>query len=159
MTPAQKRAREARAHENRVQAGRADPKQDSSAPTQARSSSRGKNPLKSRIWSERIIPAVIRDDAGICHACYAMGCLATGADSADHHPVPLVACEARGIDPLARSNLRAIHHKPCPWCNVRCNVVKRDQDMDVFRLKWEKLTGRTAVAPGSSTPSEEGREW
>jgi hypothetical protein len=157
MTPAQKRAREARAAAARAQSGRAEPKQDSSAPSQRPRRSRA---LHSRIWSEKIIPAVLRRDCGICHACYAMGCQATGADSADHDPVPLSACEARGIQPFDMSNLKAIHHKKCQWCGVACNVVKGNLDLGVFKVEWERITGRQAVDPMSSpSPADDPDRW
>jgi hypothetical protein len=74
-----------------------------------------------------------------------MGCEATGADSADHHPVPRSECEAAGISLYALTNLRAIHGKqPCAHCGVNCNRLKGAGSMAAFRLKWERRTGNTA---------------
>lgn len=160
MTPAQRRAREDRASAQRAQTGRSAPaRPESSAPSQARYA-HGSGPLQSRIWRDKIIPMVIRKDAGICHACRAMGCQGTGADSADHHPVPASECEARGIDWFDNSNLRAIHFKACPFCGVKCNTVKGSGSMDAFRIKWETQTGRQASSQVSSaSDTQEGREW
>jgi hypothetical protein len=111
-----------------------------------------------RVWRERIVPAVIRRDMGICHACRAMGCQGTGANSADHDPVPRSECEARGIDVYDMSNLKAIHHGDCPFCGVNCNRVKFNGSMESFRLKWEARTGRKAAGQASSSEPE-GREF
>lgn len=104
------------------------------------------------------MPAVLRRDMGICHACRAMGCQATGADSADHDPVPRSECEARGVDVYDMSNLKAIHHKPCPWCGVRCNQVKFNGSMDAFRLKWEAKSGRKS-SQAARADGPEGRDF
>lgn len=111
-----------------------------------------------RTWRERIIPAVLRRDMGICHACRAMGCQATGADSADHDPVPRSECEARGINVYDMSNLKAIHHKACPWCGVKCNQIKFNGTMAAFKLKWERASGQRATTTSTSS-GPEGREF
>lgn len=109
------------------------------------------------MWREKIVPMVLRRDQGVCHACRAMGCQATGADSADHDPVPRSECEARGISVFDSANLKAAHFKPCPWCGVKCQIVKFNGSMDAFKIKWEKATGRKAEAARPSAP--EGREF
>jgi hypothetical protein len=102
---------------------------------------------------------VIQRDQGICHLCRAMGCHATCADSADHDPIPYSECEARGINPLDMSNIKAAHFKPCPWCGVKCQKLKFNGSIDAFRIKWEKATGRKAVNPLDREIEPEGREW
>jgi hypothetical protein len=118
-----------------------------------------RTPLKSDWWS-RAVKAVVQRDMGRCHACAAVGCLNPWqAESADHDPVPRSECEARGISLYAMSNLKAIHHKPCPGCGVRCNIVKGNGSMEAFRIKWEKKSGLKAkpiVQPVA--PEDEGRD-
>jgi hypothetical protein len=116
--------------------------------------------VQTRLWRERITPAVLRRDMGVCHACRSCGCPATGADSADHDPVPRSECEARGISVLDLSNLKACHFKPCPHCGVRCQTTKFNGSLDAFRIKWEKITGRKAQRPGADEGfAPEGREF
>lgn len=105
------------------------------------------------------MPSVLRRDAGICHACRAMGCQGTGADSADHDPVPRSECEARGIDLYDMANLKAIHHKACPYCGVKCNQVKHNGSMASFRIKWETHTGRKSSGQAARADEPEGRDF
>jgi hypothetical protein len=152
MTPDQKKARAARAKANREHTR---PEDD---PPEARTARR--TPLKTDQWA-RTVKFVVSRDAGLCHACRAMGCQGTGADSADHDPVPRSECAAQGVDLYDLSNLKAIHHKPCQWCGVRCNVVKASGSMAAFKLKWEEATGRKAKPSGKNPEGfaePEGRE-
>lgn len=120
----------------------------------------GRRPQLKSDWWERAKYQVIQRDMGICHACRAMGCQATGADSADHDPVPRSECEARGISPYDMSNLKAIHFGECPFCHVACNRVKAAGSMAAFRIKWERKTGRVAKPPSQPVaPAEEGRDF
>src|ERR1700761_4724255 len=80
-------------------------------------------PLKSDWW-KRTTNLVIERDRGLCHLCRSCGCQGTGAESADHDPVPRSECEVRGISPYDPSNLKAAHFKPCPWCGVACQRLK-----------------------------------
>src|SRR5689334_2434457 len=56
---------------------------------------------------------VIRRDAGICWLCKH-----EGADAKDH----VVALANGGADDA--SNMKAIHHSPCPVCRAKCNLAK-----------------------------------
>jgi hypothetical protein len=145
MTPDQKKARAARAAANREHTRPAEDTPEVKTPR--------RTPLKTDQW-ERTKKFVIQRDAGLCHACRAMGCQGTGADSADHDPVPRSECAAAGVSLYDLGNLKAIHIK-CPWCGVKCNQVKAAGSMAAFRLKWEEATGRKAkpVKP----PRAEGR--
>jgi hypothetical protein len=89
-----------------------------------------------------------------------MGCPAWGADSADHDPVPRSECEARGISLYDMSNLKPIHHRKCKFCGVACNRTKAAGSMAAFRIKWERITGRTADyhVVQAVAPEAEGRE-
>jgi hypothetical protein len=151
VTPDQKAARARRAKANREHT-----RPDESAP-EVKTPRR--TPLQTDRW-ERTKRFVIQRDAGLCHACRAMGCQGTGADSADHDPVPRSECAAAGVDLYDLSNLKAIHHKPCKWCGVVCNRLKASGSMAAFRLKWEEATGRKAKPSGKNPEgfAPEGRE-
>lgn len=112
------------------------------------------NPLSSRMWSERVVPYVLRRDHGVCHLCGH-----PGADTADHilprslHPE---------VAPFDTSNLKAAHHKPCAQCTklagrpIRCNNIRQDRPVQWARDKIEKYTGRKI---GGDAEDQGEREW
>lgn len=67
-----------------------------------------------RRWRERVVPAVVRRDGGVCHLCGQ-----PGATSADH----LIPRSHGGTNQLA--NLAAVH--------PRCNSIRGTRPVEVAR--------------------------
>lgn len=72
-----------------------------------------------RRW-EKVRARVLARDGRRCWTCGH-----TGADTADH-----LVSVAMGGDPWSMDNLAASHHKPCPVCMARCNVIRGAADID-----------------------------
>lgn len=104
------------------------------------------------MW-KRVVEYVLRRDAGVCHLCkHPM------ADSGDHILPRSLNPE---VNPFDTSNIKAVHHKPCPQCSklagrsIRCNVIRQDRPVEWAQAKIEKYTGRKI---GNDEESGE-REW
>lgn len=90
-----------------------------------------------RRFRERLKPAVLRRDHGICHLCGH-----PGADSADH----LLPRKYGGKDTLA--NLAAVHHDAPP----KCNRIRGDR-LDLTTVRAE------IAARQAHTPASTGWDW
>ena len=62
------------------------------------------------------VASVLRTYGDVCHLCHH-----GGADSGDHLKPRMTHPELA----LIVSNGRPVHHKPCPVCLVRCNIVRK----------------------------------
>lgn len=85
-----------------------------------------------RHFRERLKPAVLRRDGGICHLCHQ-----PGADSADH----LLPRSLGGKDTM--SNLAAVHHNT----GQRCNRYRGDR-IDLDSVRAELAAARGTVSTG-----------
>ena len=120
--------------------------------------------VQSRLWRERIVPGVIRRDAGICHICGH-----AGADTADHlFPRTEMTDEQKRTMMFDPANLKAVHHKQCEVCSaralvrghgpIRCNPLRGAYSIDRVRRIINERTGQSlgeSLHPGGP----EGREW
>lgn len=84
-----------------------------------------------------------------------------GSDSADHI-IPRTEDPTRALD---TSNLKAVHHKPCPTCSqaagspIRCNLLRGAMSVERARRIIEKRTGLDLGADKPDKPAVEGREF
>jgi hypothetical protein len=123
-------------------------------------------PKYGRVWRQRIVPAVLRRDARICHICGH-----SGADTADHlFPVAEMNDEQFKKLMMDPANLKAAHHKACEICSalaadrgfgpIRCNPLRGALSLDRVRRIINKRTGQHLDEGTVSQPSEpEGREF
>jgi hypothetical protein len=134
--------------------------------------------ISDKQW-QRTRQFVIQRDRGYCLACGHYGSLSGKGMAIDHDPVPLAECEVKGVSPYDASNLKLIHHDPCPTCSAaaaalgnrwsgRCNSAKGALSMARFRQKAANATGLVIVgvqpqagnSRRSAEPAEQGeRPW
>lgn len=86
-------------------------------------------PPRGRPW-RRTVARVIRRDGGICHICGR-----PDADSADH----IVPRSQGGPDTM--DNLRAVHHKVAP----HCNMIRGDRSIEHARTEIVRRTQPTTT--------------
>lgn len=103
------------------------------------------DPINNKEWRS-LVRWTLRSQGTVCHLC-GHG----GADSADH-VIP------RSEDPdktYDASNLRPVHHKPCPACGIRCNVARNNMGVEAAKKKIARLQGLSDDRPAD----DDGRDW
>lgn len=70
--------------------------------------------------AQAFVASVLRTYGTVCHLCRH-----DGADSADHLVPRSHPTLGRALM-FTTENGRPVHHRPCPACGQRCNVIRSD---------------------------------
>lgn len=107
------------------------------------------DPIHNKEW-RMLVRWTLRSQGTVCHLCNH-----GGADSADH-VIPRAEDPGKTYD---ASNLRPVHHKPCPACGIRCNMVRGSLSVTAARNKVKRIQQQRGTEPEVTAPAEDGRPW
>lgn len=107
------------------------------------------DPINNKEW-RMLVRWTLRSQGTVCHLC-GHG----GADSADH-VIPRSEDPEKTYD---AANLRPVHHKPCPACGIRCNMVRGSLSVSAAIGKIRRIQQKHGTGPETAADNDDGRPW